>query len=150
MRIYIDTSVISSLCDAESRIKDITNDFFRTYSASRTVFYISDLVTREIEKTKDASKRVKLINTISEYDFEIIAITEEVGVLAELYIKEKIIPVKYIADAMHIAVASVYNVPILVSWNFQHMVKYKTRIEINRVNRSNNYPQIEICSPEEM
>jgi len=150
MRIYADTSVISGLFDMEPRIKKASYDFFHKAGISKWVIYISDLVARELERTRNAPKRIKLINAVEEHNLQMLAVTEEARVLAEIYLKERVIPVKYIADAIHIAVASIYNIPILVSWNFQHMVKYKTRKEVNFINRKNNYPQIDICSPEEI
>lgn len=51
---------------------------------------------------------------------------------------------------MHISVAIVNNLDILISWNFQHIVKVKTRVEVNAVSRLMNYHEIEICSPEEV
>jgi hypothetical protein len=46
--------------------------------------------------------------------------------------------------------AVVYSIPILVSWNFEHIVKLKTKVEINRINREHGYPQIGISSPQEV
>jgi len=71
-------------------------------------------------------------------------------ILGNQYVKQRIIPKKYLADALHIAIATVYNIPVLVSWNFEHMVKLKTKIEVNKINRENNYPQINIVSPMEV
>ena len=76
--------------------------------------------------------------------------SEEVETLAQHYVREKVIPSKYIADALHIAIASIHNIPVLVSWNFEHIVKHKTRVEVNRINKSFKFPGIDICSPQEV
>jgi hypothetical protein len=73
--------------------------------------------------------------------------TEE---LAERYIKEGIIPIRYRGDALHIAVAVINGVDVIVSWNFEHIVKLKTRVMVNGVNKLLGYHEIEICSPEEV
>ena len=39
---------------------------------------------------------------------------------------------------------------LLVSWNFEHLVKLKTRVGVNAVNRLVGYREIEIVSPEEV
>jgi hypothetical protein len=73
--------------------------------------------------------------------------TEE---LAERYIKEGIIPKKYRSDALHIAVAVINGIDVIVSWNFEHIVKLKTRVMVDGVNKLLGYHEIEICSPEEV
>ncbi len=70
--------------------------------------------------------------------------------LASKYIKEGIIPKKYIDDAFHIAIASVNNLDAIVSWNFKHIVKLKTRREVKAVNLLLGYKEIEIVSPQEV
>ena len=73
--------------------------------------------------------------------------TEE---LAERYIKEGIIPEKYRSDALHIAVSVINGIDVIVSWNFEHIVKFKTRVMVDGVNKLLGYHEIEICSPEEV
>lgn len=73
--------------------------------------------------------------------------TEE---LAERYIREGIIPIRYRSDALHIAAAVVNGIDVIVSWNFEHIVKLKTRVMVNGVNRLLGYHEVEICSPEEV
>ncbi len=70
--------------------------------------------------------------------------------LAERYIREGIIPIRYRSDALHIAVAVINGIEAIVSWNFEHIVKLKTRVMVNGVNRLLGYHEIEICSPEEV
>ena len=39
---------------------------------------------------------------------------------------------------------------VVVSWNLEHMVKLKTRIEANGINRLEGYHEIDISTPEEV
>lgn len=57
---------------------------------------------------------------------------------------------KYVADANHVAVAVTHGVGFLASWNFKHLVKVKTRREVNLVNSLNGYGVIEIVAPPEL
>jgi len=150
MRIYIDTSVINGLYAQDARIVEITQGFFRSTKFGKFTLYSSNLLADEIKKTKNIGLRQKLIDTLEEYQIELLPISEEVERLAQEYVKEKIIPAKYIADAIHIAFATIHNIPVLVSWNFEHIVQHKTRIEVNRVNKEKGYPQADVCSPEEV
>ena len=76
--------------------------------------------------------------------------TAEVDLLAERYVQEKIIPLKHMDDALHIAIASVHNLDVIASWNFEHLVKMKTRREVQAVNALMGYRGVEICSPQEI
>jgi hypothetical protein len=70
--------------------------------------------------------------------------------LAERYIAEGLIPVKYKDDAYHLAAATVENCDIVLSWNYTHIVKPKTIFGVSGVNNMYGYRHIEILSPESM
>lgn len=150
MRIYIDTSVINGLYTQDIRIVEITQCFFQSAKYGKFILYSSNLLSDEIKKTPNVHLRKQLIDSVEEYNIQTLPISEEVEQLANIYVKEKIIPSKYVADAIHISVAAIHNIPVLVSWNFEHIVKHKTRVEVNRLNNNAGYPQIDICSPEEV
>ncbi|MFH1777033.1 MAG: hypothetical protein ABH952_05685 [Candidatus Omnitrophota bacterium] len=80
----------------------------------------------------------------------LLKIDTEIEELADCYIKEKIIPLRYRGDALHIAAAVVNGIEAIISWNFEHIVKLKTRVMVNGMNRLYGYHDIEICSPEEV
>jgi len=71
-------------------------------------------------------------------------------VLNGKYIKKEIFPEKYRDDALHLAIATVNGVDILISWNFEHLVKRKTRLEANLANSLNGYKSIDIIVPPEL
>jgi hypothetical protein len=75
---------------------------------------------------------------------------EEAVSLAEAYIKERVVGEGNRVDAQHIAIATVQRVDILVSWNFQHIVKWSRIRAFNSVNLKYGYPQLEIRSPQEV
>jgi len=148
--IYIDTSVISGLYGKDKRLNDITKQFFAYIKVGNFTLYGSETVAAEIKNTPDAQLRGHLIKVIEEYAIEIFPISEEIKILAARYISHKIIPERYKADALHIACCVIHNIPVLISWNSKHIVKHKTRIEVNLINNKLGLPQIDLCSPEEM
>jgi predicted nucleic acid-binding protein len=150
MRIYIDTSVINGLYSEDVDIKIATKEFFEFVQKSGAILYSADLIVEEIDRTPEESKRNRLKEALTEYDVEFLPFSDEIENLASIYIQEKVIPIKYLPDAIHIATASLHNIPALVSWNFEHIVKLKTKVEINRINRQHGYPQIDISSPREV
>ncbi len=48
--------------------------------------------------------------------------------------EEGVFPAKYENDAVHIAAASVNNLDLIISWNFEHIVKFKTKKEVTGIN----------------
>lgn len=150
MRIYMDTSVINGLYTRDERIKEITKQFFHTVKFGNFTLYGSDIVAAEIENTPNAEKRMLLTEIIEEYSIEILPVSGRIRTLAAHYTENKIIPAKYLPDALHIACCVIHNIPVLVSWNFKHIVKHKTRIEVNGINQKLGLPQIDLCSPEEL
>lgn len=79
---------------------------------------------------------------------EIIEINDEIAALAEKYISQGVFSSKYLDDATHVAAASVLGCIAIVSWNFKHIVKLKTIIGVNGINRFMGYGEIEIITPE--
>jgi len=51
---------------------------------------------------------------------------------------------------LHIAIATVYDLDMIISMNFQHIVKRKTKIGTGNINALNGYRVVEICSPMEV
>jgi hypothetical protein len=71
-----------------------------------------------------------MLALIEEYNVTMLEISNEVRRLAELYIAEKIIPPRYRSDSAHIAIASIYGLDCVLSYNFKHI--NKTNIETIR------------------
>jgi hypothetical protein len=53
-------------------------------------------------------------------------------------------------DARHIAIASANRLQYIVSCNFKHINKLKTKNMVNYVNLKEGYQTIIICRPEEV
>ena len=57
---------------------------------------------------------------------------------------------EWLADALHIAVATVAGVDVLVSWNFKHIVNFRRIRAYNEVNRGMGYGILDIRTPREI
>ena len=146
--IYLDTSITSAYFD--SRIKERQEATIRFWKEilPHYIVYISELVVEELENIKDEKLKNDLMNLIR--PFEILKVNPEVEELAREYIKNKLLSEKYINDAIHIAIWSCNSISYIVSWNFEHIVKVKTRRIVNLVNTLQGYKEIEIISPKEL
>ena len=65
-------------------------------------------------------------------------------------LKEEIVSRKSVDDAMHVALATVSNARMIVSWNFKHIVNFQKIPLYNAVNKLKGYDSIEIYSPQEV
>ena len=147
MRVYLDTSVISALFDERNpERKSLTEAFFGGIGNFEA--FISEITVVEIERTPNTELRSKMKDAILQ--FSVLSLTDDVERLANLYIRYGAVPENYPEDAYHIAIAVINEVDYLLSWNFKHIVRRKTKDIVRMVNTLNNFRQIEIMTPAEL
>lgn len=148
--IYLDTSVLNFFFEDKDLEKaNSIRELFREIRNGKFSAYISDLVLREIGKTR-GPKRERLLSLIKTYKIPWLEVTPECMGLTERYMGRKIFPSKYRDDGLHIAIATIHQIDIIVSWNLRHMVKLRTRREVKAINIVEGYKEIEICTPMEV
>jgi predicted nucleic acid-binding protein len=151
LKLYLETSVWNFLfADDVPEKMESTKQFFEEIGKGEYEIYISELTLVEIKRTKDERKREKLVEPVTKYSPIELPRSEEVNKLAARYINAKIIPEKYEEDAVHVACSVVNDMDVIVSWNMQHIVRLKTKLGVNGINRMEGYKEIEICTPEEI
>ena len=149
LALYLETSIIGFLFAEEiEEKKSVTRKLFQEIKDKKFDAYISDLVLKELDFTKDEKKRKEMKKIVE--DFHVLKTTEQCNNLGLQYIKNKAIAQGAVSDAIHVAVATFYNLDIIVSWNLRHIVKVRTKMEVNSINMRNNYKSIEIATPEEV
>jgi hypothetical protein len=79
-----------------------------------------------------------------------VELTEEAVKLADTYIEEKVVGKTSIEDCRHIAMATIYKVDVLASWNFKHIVNLQRIKGYNSINLKLGYQMIEIRSPKDL
>ena len=75
------------------------------------------------------------------------SVLEGVKALANEYIVKGVLTEKSRADCLHIAFAVFYDCDIIVSWNFKHLVNFRTINKVKIVNATYNYREISIVNP---
>lgn len=149
LRYYVDTSVWNFLLEEDRpERRQATERFFRAVGG-HGLLAISDVVAREVARAPEV-RRQALNALLKTHAPQVLEVTVEVEALAEQYIAAGLIPPRYLDDALHLAVTAVYDRDALVSWNFEHLVKLKTRLGVNGLNKMLGYREIEIVSPEEV
>ena len=61
--------------------------------------------------------------------------TKNVEELAKKYQEELKLPERYFNDLLHIAVATIHEMDVIVSWNLKHIVKLKTILTVEKINQ---------------
>jgi len=149
LKVYLDTSIINFLIvDDSPDYRRDTELFFETIIATNKLdSYVSRVVFEEINNTENNEKRTKLLETFTKYPNIKTLIAEDNNVediesLVKSYLDNKVIPRKNIADAFHIAYSTVFQMDILLSWNFKHLANINKEQKIIIVNKLNgfNYP----------
>jgi predicted nucleic acid-binding protein len=142
-RIYIDTSVIGGYFDKE--FSEATRQLFARIADREFDVYFSEINEAELQNAPPQVKSVKELIPADSYHY--IEMSDEVKVLALLYISEKALGKASRNDAYHIALASVNRIDCLISWNFKHIVNYDKIKMFNAINMRFGYPLIDIRSP---
>ena len=142
LKVYLDTSVINFLFaeDAPEK-KEITIDFFENcIDVGKIEAFISDVVLVEINRTPDEKRKRKLRSVRDKYELQLLEVDmNEIGSLVDKYLNQKIIPQHKVDDARHIAIATVKEMDVLVSWNFKHLANIKIERKVTLVNHEMGY-----------
>ena len=152
IKLYLDTSIINFALaeDIGDSDKKATLKLCQEINAGKYEAFISEIVVREIVRTKDDNRRKRLLDFIQGLNVHILPVNDDAQKIAEKYVEEKIIPAVYWDDALHIALTTINHIDVLVSWNFKHLVKHKTRHEVSGVNMLMGHQTIDICTPWEV
>ena len=152
LKYYLDTSVFNfalSNRPGEELMISATKNLFEMINQDVLEGYFSELVMEEINKAPELKMKA-LVGLVHAVKLDSLEITTEIEALADRYVSEGIIPKKHKDDAVHIALASVYELDAIVSWNFEHMIKTKTKKGVISVNGLMGYRAVDIISPLEV
>ena len=145
-RIYIDTSIVGGYFDVEFETE--TKALFERMQRKEVIFVVSDLLRQELQGAPP-----KVRELLGHYDtdcFEPLMLTEEAKALANKYIAENVVGRTSLDDCRHIALATIYKVDVLASWNFKHIVNLIRIKGYNAVNLKNGYATLEIRNPKDL
>lgn len=147
--IYIETSIISYLTarDSASLLGAAHQLLTRRWWEHRNLYrcFISDVVIREC-KAGNASAAARRLDAI--HEIPSLAINDQAIEIAEALLARSIIPTKAADDALHIAIATVYNVNFLLTWNCRHIANPIIQMRISAYMQRIGLVLPFICTPE--
>jgi len=148
-KIYIETTLFNFYFDKDRDAHAATVKLFQEIAAGKYEAFTSTYVTDELESASE-EKRDKMMGLITEYDITVLAPNDEAARLADIYVSEGAIPQRFRTDGLHIAIATVNDLEMIISMNFQHIVKRKTKMLTGNINVLNGYRAVEILNPMEV
>jgi len=150
--IYIETSIFGYLTARSTdnliiaaNIK-VTQDLWDIHRSS-FVLYASELVLDEASKgdTSIATQRLSLLQSLMLLD-----LTEEAIDLAKEFLQQSNLPSKASNDALHMALATVYGLDYLLTWNCKHMANAQIQRKLAQISSNLGYELPVICTPYEL
>ena len=147
-RVYIETTIPSFYytlrTDTESLARQSwTRKWWEQY-ANQFILVSSTAVIEELRKgsTEKTQDRIDLVENL-----EILTVTAEINQVAEIYVDRLIMPQGLFGDAHHVALASFYNVDVLLTWNCKHIANLNKTHRIREINRELGLPTPELVTP---
>lgn len=150
--VYIETSILGHLTARPTNnlilagnIK-ITQDWWDEQRNS-FLLYASEIVEDEATKGDPAiaSQRLSLLQSLT-----FLELTEEALELAQAFLSQSNLPPKASNDALHIALATVYGLDYLLTWNCKHMANAQIQRKLSRISSGLGYSLPIICTPYEL
>ncbi|MEJ7848989.1 MAG: type II toxin-antitoxin system VapC family toxin [Pyrinomonadaceae bacterium] len=145
LSLYLETSVVGAYLDnGDPFRRDLTIRWFE-HELSEYQVYSSILVQRELERIDEPHRTgyLKIIKPL-----ENLELSEEVAILAEGYIARGIFHRKFMADAIHVALASYHKIDYLVTWNFGHLANVRKQARVRLFNTVAGFFSPVIVTPE--
>ncbi len=146
IRVYVDTSVFGGTEDDEFAV--FSRQFFDRVRRGEFVVLISQITVDELAGAP--AKIQQVLGDIAAENLVLVTTDQESAQLAQAYIDAGILGSSSLADALHVAIATIGRADLILSWNFRHIVNYDRIHRYNGVNALKGYQPIEIHSPMEM
>ena len=149
LKLYLETTVFNYYFDEDRTGHEDVLRLFEAIRAEKYEAYTSVLVMRELEKAPEP-KKSNMLALIEKYNLKTLFSQSDAEILAEFYIERGIIPASHLFDSLHVAIASVYELDCIVSYNFHHINRDKTRLLATMINNQEGYGGITIATAKEV
>jgi hypothetical protein len=145
LRLYLETTLFNYYFDVERDGHSDTVKLFEAIGAGEYGGYTSEYVSLELKETKEP-KKSKMLNLIEMYNIYNFDVNAEAERLANIYLEDGVIPTRYWLDSVHIAISSVHELDCVVSYNFEHINRLKTKILVGEINAREGYKNVIILN----
>jgi len=150
--VYIETSIVSYLTARPSRDlitvanQQITNEWWENYRHQFNLYTSLAVLDEANQGDKQAAeKRLKVLQSIP-----LLLFRPEVLDLANEFMRQKALPQKADEDAAHIAIATIYRLDYLLTWNCKHIANAQIQKKMAKISTEKGYDLPTICTPTEL
>ena len=152
MRIYIESTIPSYIVARPARDllqaarQQLTRDWW-DLQRKRHELFISQVVLDEIGSGEAAMarQRLELVAQIKLLD-----LTNEANALTKQILGSGLLPADADRDAAHIALATVHEMEILLSWNCRHIANAAIQARLRRLAEKAGFALPVLCTPDEL
>ncbi len=120
--VYLETSFVSALVTDRTDVaslyrREASRDWWANQATWHRLF-VSNEVIRELSRPgfPGSSEALRWVA-----DVPALAITDEALGLAELFVRQMVMPRPAGGDALHVAIATVHEIDYMLSWNVRHL-----------------------------
>ena len=145
--VYVETSIIGYLSARSSNNLILMANVEATWEwwdsrRSQFALYISQVVLDEVAQGDSAisSRRLEILR-----DFPLLEVEQAVQNLAAQFLRQSNLPLKAADDALHIAVATVYGLDYLLTWNCKHIANAQIQKKLSQISLNSGYELPIIC-----
>lgn len=149
MKIYFETTIFNRYFENQREYFAETKRLFEMISSGEIEAFTSAAVIEEIGCASEPKRR-QMLDLIHRLNITVLEVTQAAYDLADIYIEMGVIPSRYRLDGVHIAMAAVNNMDCIVSLNFHHINKLKTKTATEIIHRMKGYNSPYICTPMEV
>ncbi|MEM1280040.1 MAG: type II toxin-antitoxin system VapC family toxin [Cyanobacteria bacterium P01_H01_bin.152] len=150
--VYIETSILGYLTARPTNNlilaanTKVTQDWWENYRSEFTL-YASELVQNEAAQGDGAiaTQRLSLLDPIP-----FLEITEDAIALGQAFLQQSNLPAKAANDSLHMALATVYGLNYLLTWNCKHMANAQIQKKLAQISEQLGYELPVICTPYEL
>ena len=144
-RVYVDTSVIGGCLDEE--FAEASQRLLELARSGEIVLIVSDLLSRELALAPEDVRSI--LEGLPPECVEKVQVNPETESLMHAYLKARVVGRRSENDAHHVALATVAEAAVILSWNFKHIVHLDKIKKFNAVNVLQGYGELEIRNPKE-
>ena len=152
MRIYIESTIPSYVVARPARDllqaarQQLTRDWW-DFQRGQHALFTSQVVLDEIAFGEKAMAQLRLDSLDG---VPLLQVNDEVKALARKVLQSGLLPVTADRDAAHIALASAYEMDLLLSWNCRHIANAAIQARLRKLAEGAGFTLSVICTPEEL
>ena len=124
----------------------MTQDWWKSESHKYELF-TSQITLDEIAAGEHAmaQRRLKIMA-----DVPVLDLTTDAAALTRHVLRSGLVPAKADSDAAHIALATIHNMDILLTWNCRHIANAEIQIRLRQLMQGRDYVLPTVCTLDEL